>query len=132
MAEKTLNIFSSEGAKSPYEWLEDDQIGQHRPTAANTPQQILIVGANEKVMVKEIYVANVSNQSREYSIYVDHDGAVWDDDSVIFYEVSINNSTGLRIPCNIALTQEGATIAVESNQANNVNFMLFGNRSPKS
>ena len=59
-------------------------LAQINPAAANVAEQLYSPNANEEVHIKAWTVVNTNANDVDFLIYVDDDGVIWDDTTLVF------------------------------------------------
>ena len=103
------------------------RLGQARPSSANTPVSLFSPAATGDEMVSHtLVICNTTATKAEYSIYEDSDGSTYDDDSVLFNDQPIGAKETIVLEIKITLNNTAGNVAVESDTANAINFVAYG------
>lgn len=97
-------------------------IGQLRPSSTNA-EVVYNVPSNTTGIIKTITIANTSNSSVKYSIFVSS-GTTYDETTAIIWEVSLAKNNSDMLDTYIALT--GGNIAFKIDSSNDATITLFG------
>ena len=106
-------------------------LGQLRPSTA-TPESLYSPKAaanrqpGQQAVLKRIYIANVSNQDRLYSIFFDNDGTTYDETTALAWNVKLLKNTAEVFDLDVSMADSSGNLAVKTDSANNLNFTLFG------
>jgi hypothetical protein len=122
-----------------YEIVRDEvfgerPLGQTRPPTLNTPVSIFSPVNGVRAVTRSLFISNVAagGKAAKYSVYLDHDGATFDDTTALARSVSLNAGTTDIFPLWLPMDNAAGNLAVETNDvANELNFTLFGFLEPK-
>jgi len=84
--------------------------------------------SGEQVVLRTLYVANVSSSNVKYSVYFDHDGSVASKDTALVFEATIEKNTTEPIELRIPMNNSAGQLQVQIDSANDVNFQLMGDK----
>ena len=101
------------------------QLGQNRPSTADTPETIYTVPAGTQATNMLMYVCNQSGSASTYSVYQDDTGSGSGTTTVLHFDVSIaaNETVLLQIP---PMSTENGIITVAAGDNNALTFTLGG------
>ena len=109
-------------------------LGQTRPPTLNVPVSIFSPPVGVRGVTRSLIISNVAagGKAAKYSIYLDHDGATYDDTTALARNVSLGSGTTDIMPLWLPMDNTAGNLAVETNDvANELNFTLFGFLEPK-
>lgn len=105
--------------------LYPQQLGQLRP--ANTTAATLYTRSQDTVVyLDQLYICNTTGSGVTYRIFVDADGTTYDQDTALWYDVSLGANTTHTYDLNAYLLADGGTVGVRSGTGDAINFTLFG------
>lgn len=102
-------------------------LSKLRPSGV-APELIFSPKTGQQVIVKLIYVVNVSNKDRKFSIYFDNRGAATDETTAIAFEAIIEKNTTQPIELDIPMRNSAGTLHVQTDKADDINFQLMGDK----
>jgi len=113
----------------PAEQFDGKILGQLRPS--NTSAASIYSPATEVKIARlfGIFVTNTTSTATTFSLYVDNDGAVFDEDSALFFDTILGVNSSIHIEFTdkpLTLNNESANFGVKSGTNNAVNFTLYG------
>lgn len=108
---------------------EPKVLGQIKP-GGTTAVTIYTVPENTETEVKEISIVNLTNQDKDFAIYIDDNGSTYDDNTIVASNV-INKQIGEPRTFSITMDKEGGSIGVQSSSSNDINFTITGIERPK-
>lgn len=102
-------------------------LNKLRPSGT-TAELIFSPRTGEQVILKSLYICNLSAVDIEYSIYFDNDGATYDETTAIAFSTPIQANTTEIVEIEIPARNSAGGLAVQTSSADDINFMLFGIR----
>ncbi len=106
------------------------QLGQLRPLAADTPEEIYSPAFNVEAVIVMMTVVNDSNQDATANAFHDVDGTTYTDDTRIAQRIVSKGAESAKE--GLLLTMDGTgSFAVESSSAGNLTFTIWGVERPK-
>lgn len=102
-------------------------LDQIRP-AGTSPVNLFSPQKSQQVVLKTIWIANNSNANREYSLYFANDGAAASIANAIAYQVQIDGKTSVRIDLEIPMRNSNGIFYIQTSNADDITFTLFGER----
>lgn len=99
-----------------------------RPTSTSPEEIFTNNNGQETVVINCIFIVNLVSASRNYSIYLDPIGATWAEETAIAFSTAISGNSLVIIECagGIPLVNKEGTIAVQTSNANSLNFTIYG------
>lgn len=110
--------------RAPIQVIDDPLLAQLRPSTTGI-ETLYTVPVNRIGEIDEIIVTNVSNNNTVYKIFIAEDGVTFDETTAIAWDISIPKADIDFISGQKHLPA-GTVIAVEINNANNINFTATG------
>lgn len=98
-----------------------------RPSTT-APELLFSPDQGNEWVAKLLYVVNLDNKERTFSIYYDHNGSTTDETTAIAFESVIEANTSQPIELDLPLRNSDGGIYVEIDQANDINFQLMGDQ----
>ena len=104
-------------------------LGQTRPSSTTAES---IYSPDEKTKIARInglLIVNTTAVPTTFRIFADNDGAVFDEDSALFFDNPLPGSTTVELSFDalpLTLNNSAANIGVATGTANAVTFTLFG------
>jgi len=105
--------------------MEEQQLGQTRPADTNN-HSIYSPSAGETTVVSTIIICNTSGSAVTYRIFVDDDGSTYDQDTALFYGISLDANTTDILQTHIGMDDSNGNLAVRSSSANALTFTVHG------
>jgi hypothetical protein len=102
-------------------------LNRLRP-AGTDPELLYSPAVGEQVILTLIYVVNLDNQDREFSIYYDHDGNTTDETTAIAFEAKIAKNTTQPIALELPMRNSAGQLNVQTDKGNALNFQLVGQK----
>lgn len=106
--------------------LQEQLLGQARPSAADTPEELFTVGTGETYVMKGLFITNLTSSDVIINVYADQQGTTWDDTTVIIKDMKLPAGQFIDISTFVALANSSATVAVECDVIDGANFTGFG------
>lgn len=98
-------------------------LGQSAPSAT-TDTDLYTVPASTEAIVSTLFIANRGGSAATYRVAVRPAGAAIDDEHYLFYDVSIDANSSVRVPAGIALAATDVVTVYASTA--DLSFSLFG------
>lgn len=105
--------------------FQEKQIAQIRPTVT-TPIQAYSPAVGVTGIIKFFTVANTSNGARRFSIYLDDDGTTFDEDTALFFEISLARQSTFLLSVWWPMNNPVGNLAVQTSAANDLTFTFHG------
>ena len=103
------------------------RLGQARPAVADTPVSLFSTNAaGDESVCHTLVICNTTASKANFTIYEDSDGAVYDDDSMLFNTQPIEPKETIVLEIKITMNNTAGNVAVESDTANALNFIAYG------
>lgn len=106
--------------------LQEQLLGQTRPSTADTPESLFQVGTGETYVMKGLFITNLVSSDVIINVYADPAGTTWDDTTVIIKDMKLPAGQFIDISTFISLNISSATIGVECDTIDGANFTGFG------
>lgn len=105
------------------------QLAQVRPSGTSAVNAFK-KGARSKIIITSILVANTTNGSVNYSIYLDNNGTTYDQTTALFYAVALAANSTVLIEFYNGLAIDGSTaqgnMAVQTSSSQALTFTITG------
>ena len=105
--------------------LTEKMLGQI-PSSGTTAQTLYTNASGETVIVRSIYISNVTSTAKTYSIFVDAAGSSYTTASSIAYNVTIDGGTTTEFNTYICIDQANGSLGVSSSDVESITFSAFG------
>ena len=102
-------------------------LAQLRPSGTS-PDLLFSPRAGSQPILKLLYVVNLDNKDRKFSIYFDNNGTSTTEAEAIAFEAVIKKNTTEAIEIDIPMRNSAGSFHVQTDKANELNFQLFGNK----
>ena len=102
-------------------------IGKLRPSTTS-PELLFSPKTGEQPILKLLYIANLDNKDRKFSIYFDNDGTNTTGAEAVAFEAVIKKNTTEAIEIDIPMRNSLGSFHVQTDKANELNFQLFGDK----
>lgn len=103
------------------------RLGQARPSVADTATSLFSpASAGDEMVSHTLVICNTTSSKATFTIYEDSDGAVYDDNSLLFNAQPIEANETIVLEIKITLNNTAGNVAVESDTANALNFIAYG------
>lgn len=102
------------------------QLGQIRPSSANTPTQLYAAKSGIESTISSILVCNTSGASATFKMYNDDDGTDTDESTAIYWNITVEANQTLEITPKIMLRDADGEVSAESSVANALTFTAYG------
>ncbi|HEC61429.1 hypothetical protein LCGC14_0705760 [marine sediment metagenome] len=105
--------------------LQEKQLGQSRPTGT-TVVSLYSPGASITGIITSIIICNQSGVSAAYRIFLDDDGAVYDESTALFWDIVIAGEATHVVEARLPMNDEDGNLAVRSDTGNALTFTALG------
>lgn len=105
--------------------FQEKQLGQARENSTNAVS-VYSPGAAVTGIIREIWLANVTDAAAKYSLYCDDDGTTYSEATCLAMEQTLEAYESRRIPCWIPMFQNAGNFAYKNGTANAIVCTLFG------
>ena len=106
---------------------KEKELGQQRPSV--TTDVILVRKTRGNLMLKKIFVTNVTSRKVKFRLYHNENGTVFSLDDAIVYDMELNKGQIFEDILDIPMNNSSGAFGVRSNTANGINFKIFDERS---
>lgn len=100
-------------------------LAQIRPSGTGATA-LYAPARGEQVILKTLYIANLTNVNRKYSLYFDNDGTNATDVEAIAKDIVILKNTTIKVDLDIPMRDSSGLFSVQSDAIDSINFTLFG------
>lgn len=105
--------------------FQEKQFGQLRP-ANTTAVSIYSPGANITGIVKNIVIANTTATAETFRIFLDDNGATYDQTTSLFYDVAIDANSTIQLDVFYPMNDSTGNLAIRTSTASALTFTVFG------
>ena len=105
--------------------FQEQQIGQARENSTNAVS-VYSPAASTTAVIKTIFVCNQSGASATFRLFVDDDGTTYDENTALYWDVSVPANYTLKIETFVAMNDQTGNIAYRSSVANALTITMFG------
>lgn len=100
-------------------------LAQVRP-AGTGATALYATARGEQVILKTLYIANLTANNRKYSIYFDNNGTSATDLEAIAKDIVILKNTTIKVELDIPMRDSAGLLSVKADAIDSINFTLFG------
>jgi len=105
------------------------QLGQARPTTTEA-ESIYSPSAGYCAEVSSLAICNNSDQAAEYSLFHDNDGAVFSEETALFFEIELPAKTTVwLVDIKILMGNASGNLGVKSSVSQAITFTAYGEES---
>ena len=102
-------------------------LDQVRPVGTD-PVEMFSPKTGQQVVLRKLYIANLTSSNHRYSLYFDNDGSDTTISEAIAKDVKILKNTTIVVELEIPMRNSEGTFSVETDSGNDLNFTLFGDK----
>ena len=83
-------------------------------------------GVKETAVIKAVLLCNTSGSAATFRIFIDDDGATYDESTALYYDIPLAAKTTVQIDSYWAMNNEDGNFAYQSSVANAITITIFG------
>jgi len=105
--------------------INEQQLGQVRPSST-TAVSLYSPMQTRTVVIKSIVICNTSGSNATFRIFLDEDGATYDESTAHFWDAEILSKNTVQIDTYYAMDNVEGNLGVRSSSGNGITFTCYG------
>lgn len=105
--------------------IQEKQLGQARENSTNAVS-VYSPGASTTAIIKSIVICEQAGGAATFRIFLDDDGAVYDQSTALYYDIAITANSTTQIDTYWAMNNASGNLAYRSSVANALTITVFG------